>query len=49
MRTTEISSFQGQEIIIPNKILFQNPLTNDTENKYKRIDLAARVSYGEDL
>lgn len=49
IRTTEITSFQGQEIIIPNKMLFQNPLINDSENIYKRIDLEARVSYGEDL
>ncbi|RFC53876.1 mechanosensitive ion channel family protein [Brumimicrobium aurantiacum] len=49
IRTTEISSFQGQEIIIPNKLLFQNPLVNDSENIYKRIDLDVGVSYGEDL
>lgn len=49
IRTTEISSFQGQEIIIPNKILFQNPLINDSENVYKRIDLVVRISHGEDL
>lgn len=49
IRTTEIASFQGQEIIIPNKLLFQNPLVNDSENVYKRIDLEVGVSYGEDL
>ena len=26
IRTTEVTSFQGQEVIIPNKMLFQNPL-----------------------
>lgn len=49
IRTTEITSFQGQEVIIPNKMLFQNPLINDSENVYKRIDLNVGVSYGEDL
>ena len=49
IRTTEIASFQGQEIIIPNKLLFQNPLINDSENIYKRIDLEVGVSYGKDL
>lgn len=49
IRTTEIASFQGQEVIIPNKYLFQNPLVNDTENTYKRLDLDVGVSYGEDL
>src|SRR5690554_6358639 len=49
IRTTEIASFQGQEIIIPNKLLFQNPLINDSENVYKRIDLEVGVSNGGDL
>lgn len=49
VRTTQITSFQGQEILVPNKILFQNPLTNDSENIYKRIDLEVGVSYSEDL
>lgn len=49
IRTTEITSFQGQEVIIPNKMLFQNPLINDSENIYKRIDLNVGISYGEDL
>ena len=30
-------------------MLFQNPLINDSENIYKRIDLNVGVSYGEDL
>ena len=49
IRTTEVTSFQGQEMIIPNKMLFQNPLINDSENVYKRIDLNVGISYGEDL
>jgi small-conductance mechanosensitive channel len=49
IRTTVITSFQGQEIIIPNKDLFQNVLINDSTNKERRIDLGVGVSYGEDL
>tara|TARA_B100000508_G_scaffold55003_3_gene42702 strand:+ start:76508 stop:77401 length:894 start_codon:yes stop_codon:yes gene_type:complete len=49
IRTTVITSFQGQEIIIPNKELFQNILVNDSTNKQRRIDLGVGVSYGEDL
>lgn len=30
-------------------MLFQNPLINDSENVYKRIDLNVGISYGEDL
>lgn len=49
IRTTEITSFQGQQIIIPNKDLFQNILINDSTNKERRIDLSVGVSYGENL
>lgn len=49
IRTTEITSFQGQQIIIPNKDLFQNILVNDSTNKERRIDLSVGVSYGENL
>lgn len=49
IRTTVITSFQGQEIIVPNKELFQNILVNDSTNKVRRIDLGVGVSYGEDL
>lgn len=49
IRTTEITSFQGQQIIIPNKEVFQNALINDSYNGKRRIDLNVGVSYGEDL
>lgn len=49
IRTTEITSFQGQQIIIPNKEVFQNALINDSFNGKKRIDLGVGVSYGDDL
>lgn len=49
LRTTEIKSFQGQEIIIPNKEVFQSPLINNSANGKIRIDLGVGVSYGEDL
>jgi len=49
IRTTELTSFQGQQIIIPNKEVFQNALINDSFNGKKRIDLGVGVSYGDDL
>lgn len=49
VRTTEITSFQGQQIIIPNKEVFQNALVNDSINGKKRVDLGVGVSYGDDL
>lgn len=49
IRTTELTSFQGRQIIIPNKEVFQNALINDSFNGKKRIDLGVGVSYGDDL
>ncbi len=49
LRNTAIKTLQGQEVIIPNKDVLQNPLKNYSVNKHRRIDLTIGVSYGEDL
>ncbi len=49
LRTTKIKSFQGQLITIPNKDIFQNPVTNYSELGMRRVDIDAGVSYGDDL
>jgi len=49
LRTTDILTPQGQMVLIPNKDVFQNPLTNYSETGQRRIDLAVGVSYGDDL
>ncbi len=49
LRTTIIRTFQGLHVIIPNKEVFQNDLTNYTKTNERRIDLACGVSYGDDL
>ncbi len=49
LRTTNIRTFQGQKVLIPNKTIFQNAITNFTENGKRRIDLEVGVSYGDDL
>lgn len=49
LRTTEIKSLQGLQVIIPNKEIFQNVLTNYTRNGSRRVDLDVGVSYGDDL
>ncbi len=49
LRVTIIKTFQGLHIIIPNKEIFQNPLTNYTKTNERRIDLEVGVSYGDDL
>ncbi len=49
LRTTTVTTFQGQEILIPNKDIFQNPISNYTRTKERRVDLGVGVSYGDDL
>ncbi|MER3329885.1 MAG: mechanosensitive ion channel family protein [Candidatus Kapaibacterium sp.] len=49
IRTTDIRTFQGQKVMIPNKIIFQNSITNFTENGKRRVDLEVGISYGDDL
>lgn len=49
LRATTIETFQGLHVIIPNRIIFQNPLTNYTLTEERRIDLYIGISYGEDL
>lgn len=49
LRTTEINTFQGQRVIIPNKDLFQGIITNYSTLGIRRVDLSVGVSYGSDL
>ena len=49
LRTTTIRSFQGIEVLIPNKKLFQEVVENYTNTKDRRVDLSIGVSYGDDL
>ena len=49
LRTTNIRTFQGQKVMIPNKTIFQNAITNFTENGKRRVDLEVGISYGDDL
>jgi small-conductance mechanosensitive channel len=49
LRSTEITTLQGQSVILPNKNIFEKPLTNYTMQKQRRIDLGVGISYGDDL
>ena len=49
LRVTIIRTFQGLHVIIPNKDVLQQPLTNFTKTSDRRIDLEVGVSYAEDL
>ena len=49
LRTTNIVTFQGEQVLIPNKDVFQNPLVNYSQTGKRRVDLGVGISYGDDL
>ena len=49
LRATEVRTFEGTDVVIPNKDVFQNPLFNYTQSGKRRVDLDCGVSYGGDL
>ena len=49
LRTTTIRTFQGIDVLIPNKNLLQEVVENYTHTKDRRVDLTVGVSYGDDL
>ena len=49
LRNTIMETFTGQEILIPNKDVFQSPLENFSKKGLRRVDVACGVSYGDDL
>jgi small conductance mechanosensitive channel len=49
IRDTVIKTFQGQEVVIPNRSVIQNPIINYTVLGERRIDLTFRASFQEDL
>jgi small-conductance mechanosensitive channel len=42
-------TFEGDEVLIPNRLLFENPLKNYYKTKTRRVDLEVGVSYAENL
>lgn len=49
LRDTIITTLEGQDVIIPNKEIFQNPIINYNSSGRRRMDLSIGVSYGDDL
>lgn len=47
LRSTTIYVPHGQDVVIPNRLIFQNPYRHFTINGIRRIDLACGISYGE--
>ena len=49
LRAITIESFQGQNVIIPNRLIMEEKYKHYTINKKRRIDLDIGISYGDDL
>ena len=49
LRATEILTFQGQVVFVPNKDVLENPIVNYSLLGKRRIDLSVGVSYAENL
>ena len=49
LRSTTLTTLQGQSVIIPNRQIFESPLTNYSLAKKRRIDLEVGVAYSSDL
>ncbi|MCF8235091.1 MAG: mechanosensitive ion channel [Bacteroidales bacterium] len=49
LNMTVVETFQGQDVLIPNKEILSNVITNYSVTGARRIDLQAGVSYGDDL
>jgi len=49
LRTTEIQTLQGQMVLIPNSMIFKNPINNFSYAGRRRIDIEVGVTYDTDL
>lgn len=49
LRSTVLLLLDGQEVVIPNKDVLQNPIKNYSHNNRRRIEIACGVAYGDDL
>ena len=49
IRATEMRTFDGLQVLIPNAEVYTNPITNYTKAPLRRIELRIGVSYATDL
>ena len=47
--TTSIKTISGQEVFVPNQLIYSNTFTNFSTYKKRRVILKTGVSYGDDL
>lgn len=49
LRTIDIRQPTGELVKLPNKMVFENPITNFSYNNMRRVDVTVGISYAEDL
>jgi small-conductance mechanosensitive channel len=49
IRTTNIRTYDGLHVLVPNKMFFTNPFTNKTHYPSRRYELGVGVNYASDL
>lgn len=49
LRSVAINNLDGQEVLIPSRMILQNPLTNFSVNGERRVVVSVGISYGENL
>ncbi|MFK7937525.1 MAG: mechanosensitive ion channel family protein [Saprospiraceae bacterium] len=49
LRDTQIKTFDGKDVFMPNGAILKNPLTNFTIDGYLRQDFTIGLDYGEDV
>ena len=49
LRSTKLKLPSGEEVVIPNKDVIQNPLKNFSSSGERRVTINCGVSYGDNL
>ncbi|MCB9283419.1 MAG: mechanosensitive ion channel family protein [Lewinellaceae bacterium] len=49
LRSTVIHNFQGQQVVLPNKLVLQNVFINYSISRHRQLEVNCGISYGEDL
>jgi small conductance mechanosensitive channel len=49
LRATEVDTPDGVSILVPNKSVLENPISNYTRTRTRRMDLTMGAAYGDDM
>lgn len=49
LRATRVTTLDGEDVLIPNRIVYANPITNFTLTESRRVQIPVGVAYDSDL